>query len=85
LRGVDGHGWHIVGNVLEVFADGIVWVLKCYDVNGISCQVLGDLDALLCKLEVEVVNVLEGLLIQLDGLGEDVPAQAISQLLTKQG
>ena len=62
-EGVDGHGWHIVSNVLEVLADGIVWVLKCYDVNGISCQFLGDLDALLSKLEVEVVNVLKGLLI----------------------
>jgi hypothetical protein len=36
-EGVDGYGWHIVGNVLEVLTDGIVWVLECYDVNGISC------------------------------------------------
>ena len=68
--------------MLEVFAHRIVGVLKCYDVNSIGCKVFGYLDALLCKLEVEVLDALDGFLIQLNGLGEDVPAKAIGKLLT---
>ena len=59
-EGVDRNGRDIVSDVLEVFADGIVRVLECDDVDGIGCQLLCDLDALLCQLEVEVVNVLDG-------------------------
>jgi len=46
-------------------------------VDGISGKLLSDLDALLCQLKVEVVDVLDGLLIELNGLGEDVPAKLI--------
>jgi hypothetical protein len=63
--------------MLEVFADWIVGVLECYDVDSIGRKVFGDLDALLGKLKVEVLDALDGFLIQLNGLGEDVPAKAI--------
>ena len=46
--------------MLEVLADGIVWVLECDDVNGIGGQFLGDFDAFLSKLQVEMINVLDG-------------------------
>lgn len=52
-------------------------VLECYDVDSIGCKVFGYLDALLGKLEVEVLDALNGFLVQLNCLGKDVPAKAI--------
>jgi len=60
-------------------------ILKCHDVYGISCKVFGDLYALLGQLQVEVLDVLNGLLVQLNGLGEDVPAKAVGKLLPEKG
>ena len=73
----------MIGDVLEVFADRIVGVLEGDDVDGISGEILGDLDALLRELEVEVLDVLDGLLVQLDRLGEDVPTDAFTELLDR--
>ena len=74
----------MIRDVLQVFAHGVVGVLQRDDVNGISGEVLGDLDALLSELKVEVLDVLDRLLIQLDRAGEDVPAEALPELLAEQ-
>ena len=81
---VDRHGWHVVCDVLEVFAHGVVGVLDGDDVHSVGGELLGDLDAILSELQVEVLDVLDGLLVELNGLGEGVPAQAIGHLLPQQ-
>ena len=81
---VDRRRRHVISDVLQVFTNRVVRVLQRDDMDGIGSEILGDLDTLLRELEVEVLDVLDRLLIQLDCLGEDVPAEGLAKLLAQQ-
>ena len=64
--------------MVEIEADGVVGVLVSDLDEAVDCQILADLVALVCEVEVEAFNAPGGLTVELDLLVKGVPADGLA-------